>query len=88
MQSKRERFFQAAEGLHALRCPVCGGALARQGEGLACARGHTRDVNRKGYVHLLSRPHPTYYDQELFQARRRLGAEVERQREELLLQAQ
>lgn len=58
MQSKRERFFQAAEGLRALRCPVCGGALTRQGEGLACARGHTRDVNRKGYVHLLSRPHP------------------------------
>lgn len=74
MQSKRERFFQAAEGLHALRCPVCGGALARQGEGLACARGHTRDVNRKGYVHLLSRPHPTYYDQELFQARRQVFA--------------
>ena len=74
MQSKRERFFQAAEGLHALRCPVCGGALTRQGEGLACAQGHTRDVNRKGYVHLLSRPHPTYYDQELFQARRQVFA--------------
>lgn len=72
MQSKRERFFQAAQDFPALRCPVCGQVLARTGDGLACARGHTRDVNRKGYVHLLNRPHPTYYDQALFEARRQV----------------
>lgn len=72
MQSKRERFFQAAEEMHILRCPVCGQALERQGDGLGCAGGHTRDVNRKGYVHLLNRPHPTCYDQALFDARRQV----------------
>lgn len=72
MQSKRERFFQAAEEMHSLRCPVCGQALERQGDGLGCAGGHTRDVNRKGYVHLLNRPHPTCYDQALFDARRQV----------------
>lgn len=72
MQSKRERFFQAAEDFPALRCPLCGQAMKSTGNGLACAGGHTRDVNRKGYVHLLNRPHPTCYDQALFEARRQV----------------
>lgn len=38
----------------ALACPVCGEALAPQGRGLSCARGHTFDVAREGYAGLLT----------------------------------
>lgn len=36
-----------------LRCPVCRGALALQDRTLRCARGHSFDLAREGYVHLL-----------------------------------
>ena len=35
-----------------LRCPVCGGELARAGTALRCTRGHAFDVARQGYVNL------------------------------------
>lgn len=36
-----------------LRCPVCGEALAQAGQALRCARGHSFDLAREGYVNLL-----------------------------------
>ncbi|HEX5189470.1 MAG TPA: hypothetical protein VFW16_08010 [Streptosporangiaceae bacterium] len=36
-----------------LRCPHCGGALARAGAALRCGAGHSFDVARQGYVSLL-----------------------------------
>ena len=35
-----------------LRCPLCGGALARAGGAVRCASGHSFDVARQGYVDL------------------------------------
>ncbi|OJF15744.1 putative RNA methyltransferase [Couchioplanes caeruleus] len=36
-----------------LRCPVCGGTLARPGErALSCPLGHSFDIARQGYVNL------------------------------------
>lgn len=35
------------------RCPFCGGALSRQEHRAVCAQGHSFDVARQGYVHLL-----------------------------------
>jgi 23S rRNA (guanine745-N1)-methyltransferase len=36
-----------------LRCPHCGGALARAGSSLRCETGHSFDIARQGYVSLL-----------------------------------
>jgi 23S rRNA (guanine745-N1)-methyltransferase len=42
-----------AEAVDLLRCPVCGDALAEGAGALRCARGHSFDVARQGYVNLL-----------------------------------
>ena len=34
-------------------CPACGGALERRESALVCQKGHSFDVARQGYVHLL-----------------------------------
>lgn len=36
-----------------LICPICRGALIRQGSSLRCAAGHSYDIARSGYVNLL-----------------------------------
>lgn len=35
-------------------CPLCGGALTRQEHRAVCPQGHSFDVARQGYVHLLT----------------------------------
>lgn len=35
------------------RCPLCGGALSRRESRALCPQGHSFDVARQGYVHLL-----------------------------------
>ncbi len=74
MLSKREKLYQAAEGLNALRCPVCGGDLTRVGDDFACEKRHRVNVNRKGCLNFLSSPVDSCYDAALFQARRRVFA--------------
>ena len=56
IRGEREKLYQAAEGLQALRCPVCGGDLTRQGDDFACAQRHRVNVNRKGCLNFLSAP--------------------------------
>lgn len=34
-------------------CPVCGGALAHTGGALRCCKGHSFDLAKEGYAHLL-----------------------------------
>lgn len=34
-------------------CPACGGALEKREHTLVCAEGHSYDIARQGYVHLL-----------------------------------
>ena len=34
-------------------CPACGSALVREDRALRCANGHSYDIARQGYVHLL-----------------------------------
>jgi 23S rRNA (guanine745-N1)-methyltransferase len=49
-----------ADALSALRCPVCGSPLAGRRTALRCARGHSFDIARQGYVNLDTgggRPH-------------------------------
>ena len=72
--SKRDRLHLAAERLDALACPVCGQALGRAGEDYACAAGHRVNTNRKGCLNVLSARTETFYDAELFAARRRVFA--------------
>lgn len=70
MQSKRARWQAAAEAFGSMRCLTCGQPMTLQAGVLRCGAGHTRDVNRKGYVNALRRAHPSCYDQTLFEARR------------------
>ena len=72
--SKRDRLHLAAERLGALACPVCGGPMGRAGEDYACAVGHRINTHRKGCLNVLSSRVDTYYDAELFAARRRVFA--------------
>ena len=74
MLSKRDRLYQAAEALQALRCPVCGADMCRAGDDFACGRGHRVNVNRRGCLNFLSQPVEGCYDAALFQARRRVFA--------------
>ncbi len=71
LMSKRDRLHQAAQGLQALCCPVCGNSLRREGETYSCGK-HPFTVNKKGFLNFLSAPAPSCYDAELFQARRRV----------------
>ena len=72
MLSKRDKLFLAADHLGCLTCPACGGALARQGDDFACARGHRVNVNRKGCLNVLSQQVDSCYDADLFAARNRV----------------
>lgn len=74
MLSKREKLYMAAEGLQALRCPVCGGDMSRTGDDYACERRHRVNVNRKGCINFLSAQVEGCYDAALFAARRRVFA--------------
>jgi 23S rRNA (guanine745-N1)-methyltransferase len=42
------------DALPSLRCPHCGGPLARAAGAVACERGHSFDVARQGYLSLLA----------------------------------
>jgi 23S rRNA (guanine745-N1)-methyltransferase len=41
-----------AGALAALRCPICAGRVAEQGQHLRCEHGHCFDIARQGYVNL------------------------------------
>src|SRR5436309_15891485 len=45
-----------ADVLRYLRCPVCRLDLTELDDALRCARGHSYDRARQGYVHLTSTP--------------------------------
>ena len=70
--SKRDRLHQAAARLNALACPVCGQPMGRAGDDYACAAGHRVNTHRKGCLNVLSTKTESFYDAELFAARRRV----------------
>ena len=72
MLSKRDKLFLAVERLGYLVCPVCGAPLTRAGDDLACAHHHRLNVNRKGCLNVLSAQVDSFYDADLFTARRRV----------------
>lgn len=72
--SKRDKLHQAAQRLNALACPACGRPMSRTGEDYACAAGHRVNTHRKGCLNVLSSRIDTFYDAELFAARRRVFA--------------
>ncbi|GGO13372.1 rRNA (guanine-N1)-methyltransferase [Microbispora rosea subsp. aerata] len=45
-----------ADVIDHLVCPVCGTAIHLTGGAVRCARGHSFDVARQGYVNMLTRP--------------------------------
>lgn len=74
LMSKRDKLHLAAERLNALACPVCGQPMNRAGEDYACAAEHRVNTHRKGCLNVLSTKAETFYDAELFAARRRVFA--------------
>ena len=66
----RERLRIPGPVVEALACPHCGGGLAVAGGALACARGHSFDAARQGYVNLVAgRPPGAGDDREMVRAR-------------------
>src|SRR5690606_39181918 len=66
----RERLRIPGPVVEALACPHCGGGLAAAGGALACARGHSFDAARQGYVNLVAgRPPGAGDDREMVRAR-------------------
>lgn len=64
---------ESARGL--LACPACGGPLQFVVSALHCARGHSYDVARQGYVNLLGGPQPENADTTaMLEARERVQA--------------
>ena len=52
-----------------LRCPLCGGALARKDGSLVCDKRHTYDIARQGYVNFVPSQRDMFYKKELFEHR-------------------
>jgi len=74
MLSKKDKLLQALRRFPALCCPTCGGEMTIDGDSLRCGGGHRVNINRKGFVNVLSSPVDTCYDARLFQARSRVFA--------------
>lgn len=55
-----------------LRCPICRGALARQGGSLVCEKRHCYDISRQGDVNLAPGKRAAFYTRELFLSRARV----------------
>lgn len=62
MEGKRDKFLRALQTFGALQCVTCGDSLALTGDCLVCGRGHTVNINKKGFVNLLSRQAQGCYD--------------------------
>lgn len=59
-----------------LKCPLCGSEMeVVELSSLSCAKGHSFDFAKQGYVNMVTHPVKTKYSKELFEARRRLMAE-------------
>lgn len=72
MISKKERLFSTAVMLNCLICPVCGERLERQQDCFRCVQGHTINVNKKGFLNVLSRQTDGCYDESLFLSRQQV----------------
>lgn len=60
--------------LHLLRCPLCGGAFSRKDNSLVCAKRHTYDIARQGYVNFVPGQKDMFYKKELFESRAQVFA--------------
>ncbi len=73
MMKKKDVIAQLiARYCHIFRCPVCGDSMAMDTATLVCAKGHTFDLARRGYLNLLLRPARTRYDATMLTARQTL----------------
>ncbi len=73
--SKKENAMARARLLahneHIFRCPVCSLPMRMGAQwSLVCAAGHSFDLSKDGYVHLLPNAKASKYDKELFRSRR------------------
>ena len=57
------------ETIALLRCPLCGGALARFGGSLLCGRRLCYDLARQGHVNLAPAQRESFYSKALFESR-------------------
>lgn len=56
------------------RCPICATAMSFENNGaLICTNGHSYDLAKKGYIHMLSQSINTKYDKALFHSRQKIA---------------
>ncbi|MBS4210224.1 putative RNA methyltransferase [Bacillus sp. FJAT-50079] len=61
------------EYAHFFRCPLCHQSMSFDNQSIVCSEGHSYDLAKKGYIHMLAQSVQTKYDKELFQSRRRIA---------------
>lgn len=62
------------EYVHFFRCPVCSNKMELNNDhALICTKGHSYDLAKKGYIHMLSQSTQTKYDKALFQSRQKMA---------------
>lgn len=52
-----------------LRCPICAGDFAREGNSLVCLKRHCYDIARQGHVNLAPAAKDSFYTKALFESR-------------------
>ncbi|MEK3889225.1 putative RNA methyltransferase [Bacillus sp. FSL K6-3431] len=63
-----------SEHAHFFSCPICTSPMVFENNTtLVCTEGHSYDLAKKGYIHLLSQSIDTKYDKSLFQSRQRIA---------------
>src|SRR5690625_3355595 len=56
-----------------LKCPICASPMkVVELRSIVCAKRHTFDIARQGYVHFLTKPSQTQYNKDLFTARKKV----------------
>ena len=58
-----------SEIIHLLRCPLCHGTLAMQGNSLVCGKRHCYDIARQGHVNFVPNQKDSFYTKELSESR-------------------
>jgi 23S rRNA (guanine745-N1)-methyltransferase len=73
MTKKTKSAERVSQFVAAFQCPLCKSAMrVEELKSLVCAKNHTFDFSKQGYVNLMTRPAHSHYKKELFEARHKI----------------
>ncbi|WP_249313263.1 putative RNA methyltransferase [Lederbergia citrea] len=74
-QSKKEIAAKIiSKHAHFFRCPICSNQMSMDNDHtLICIKGHSYDLAKKGYIHMLAQSINTKYDKALFHSRQKIA---------------